>query len=55
MHVKNLNGVNGLVISKDNNTLNAKSFTKKVKSQLVKITIEEINAVRPSVYKYLLP
>ena len=25
------------------------------KSNLVKVTIEEINSIRPSVYKYLLP
>ena len=25
------------------------------KSNLVKVTIEEVNAIRPSVYKYLLP
>ena len=25
------------------------------KSNLVKVTIEEVNSIRPSVYKYLLP
>jgi hypothetical protein len=25
------------------------------KSNLVKVTVEEINSIRPSVYKYLLP
>jgi len=27
----------------------------KIKSQLVRVTLAEINAIRPSVYKYLLP
>jgi hypothetical protein len=35
--------------------LNTKPITKKVKSRLVKVTAEEINSTRPSVYKYLLP
>ena len=55
MLVKQLNIVNSVVIDKNNNTLNVKFLAKKVRSQLVKVTIEEINAVRPSVYKYLLP
>ena len=33
----------------------ANPAVKKVKSQLVKVTLEEIKATRPSVYKYLLP
>ncbi len=39
----------------DTPPLNSKPVNKKIKSQLVKVTIEEINAIRPSVYKYLLP
>jgi hypothetical protein len=41
--------------NKDRSISSAKPADKKVKSQLVKVTIEEINAIRPSVYKYLLP
>lgn len=34
----------------------AKSLKVKIaKSNLVRVTIEEINSIRPSVYKYLLP
>ncbi|MEO7213549.1 hypothetical protein [Mucilaginibacter sp.] len=32
-----------------------KPVNKKFKSHFVKVTIEEINSIRPSVYKYLLP
>jgi hypothetical protein len=31
------------------------TLLKVTKSQLVRVTIEEINSIRPSVYKYLLP
>jgi hypothetical protein len=47
--------VKSAVINKDNCTLDVIQLNKKIKSQLVKVTIDEINAVRPSVYKYLLP
>ncbi|WEA02670.1 hypothetical protein [Mucilaginibacter sp. SJ] len=41
-------------IGKGKNTVGIKP-TKKNESQLVKITKEEIDLARPSVYKYLLP
>jgi hypothetical protein len=43
------------VSSKDNSILTTKPANKKIKSRLVRVTLEEINAIRPSVYKYLLP
>jgi len=55
MGTNHLNAAKGSVINKDNSMLNAKPANKKIKSQLVKVTIEEINAARPSAYKYLLP
>ena len=55
METNHLANIKRSVIGKDNSILNAKPVNKKIKSQLVKVTIEEINAARPSVYKYLLP
>ena len=43
------------VINKDNSTLDVNQLNKKIKSQLVKVTIDEIKVVRPTAYKYLLP
>jgi hypothetical protein len=50
MRINQLTSKNDSANSKD-----AKPSGKKGKSQLVRVTIEEINAIRPSVYKYLLP
>jgi hypothetical protein len=36
-------------------SLVTKSISLVTKSNLVRVTIEEINSIRPSVYKYLLP
>ena len=43
------------IIDDVTNISNQKRSVKNVKFQLVKVSIEEINSVRPSVYKYLLP
>jgi hypothetical protein len=55
MGTNNLTDIKQAVGDKGNSILSTKPTNKKVKSQLVRVTSEEINAIRPSVYKYLLP
>jgi hypothetical protein len=55
MGTDQLTSLKSLAVTKDSDLANAKPINKKFKSNFVKVTIEEINSVRPSVYKYLLP
>ncbi len=55
MGTDQLTSLNGLAVTKKSDLANTKPVKKKFKSNFVKVTIEEINSVRPSVYKYLLP
>ncbi|WP_295792828.1 hypothetical protein [Mucilaginibacter sp.] len=55
MEADHLNMVKDSVKSEDESTVDPKTVNKQVKSHLVKVTVEEINATRPSVYTYLLP
>ena len=54
MGTNHLINVKRSVIIKDSKVL-TKPADDKTKSQLVKVTSAEIDAIRPSVYNYLLP
>nr|WP_294944498.1 hypothetical protein [uncultured Mucilaginibacter sp.] len=46
---------NTTTTTKAKKEVDVKPIAGKFKSHFVKVTIEEINSIRPSVYKYLLP